>query len=143
MPTELDHGIVVPSSGTEPPDIYGIATRLGNSVEEAFEEYVDPTAWTAPTFTNSWVNFGSTLQVAQYRKRNDVVELRGAIKLGTIGTGAFTLPVGFRPPADIAFAVDSQGAYGRVDVTSAGVVTPSFGNNASVRLDGIAFSVTA
>ena len=143
MPTTLDYGIVVPAAGTEPPDIYGIANRLGASTVAAFDTYVSPSDWTAPTFTNSWVDFGSGLQAAQYRMVGDEVELRGTIKTGTIGTAAFTLPVGFRPQASIGFAVDSNGAHGRVSIASTGAVTPDIGNTASVRLDGIRFSVTA
>lgn len=38
MPTTLDYGIVVPSSGAEPADLYGVATRLGESVVAALAD---------------------------------------------------------------------------------------------------------
>jgi len=48
-------------------------------------------------FTNSWSNFGGVNQPAQYRKIQDMVDMRGLIHSGTMGAPAFTLPVGFRP----------------------------------------------
>lgn len=86
------------------------------------------TAWTAPTLLNSWVNFGTTFQVAGYRKVGDVVALRGMIKNGTVAglTVLFTLPSGFRPPADLIFATAGFTSSGkdvvRVDVDSSGNV---------------------
>lgn len=103
-----------------------------------------PGAWTAPTFTGTWVNFGGTNQVAQYRKVGDRVEIRGVIKTGTIATAAFTLPVGFRPPAngDLTFATVSNALFGAITITAAGVVTPAVGSNVSFHLN-CSFSVTA
>lgn len=128
--------------GTESTNGPGAIKALAEAVEAVLVAD-DPSAWTAVTFTNSWVNFGGTDQVAQYRKVGDVVELRGSIKTGTIGNAAFTLPSGFRPPADTPFGVESNAAHGRVTITSAGVVTPDVGNTARVVLNGIRFSVTA
>ncbi len=96
--------------------------------------------WIAPTLGNSWVNYGGTFQVAQYRKHGDVVRIRGVIKSGTINAVAFTLPAGYIPPADLQFAVVSNGAYGTLQVNGAGnanpgQVTPVNGNNVSVNVD--------
>jgi hypothetical protein len=101
-----------------------------------------PGAWTAATLTGGWVNFGGTEQNAQYRKLGDLVQLRGAIKSGTVGTAAFNLPAGFRPPANVAFAVSSAGAFGNLAVGANGDVTPANGSTGSFNLS-VAFSITA
>lgn len=101
-----------------------------------------PTAWTAVTFTGTWVNYGAPYQVCQYRKTGDVVEVRGLIKSGTTGTSAFTLPAGFRPPADYVLPTNAAGAYASLTVTAAGTVTPSAASTASVNVT-FSFSVTA
>jgi hypothetical protein len=106
---------------------------------------VTPTAWTAVTFQNSWANYGSGWQTAQYRKIGDIVYLRGLIAGGASATTAFTLPVGFRPPSSLLFAVDKETlTHGRLDVLSSGNVAPSWlaGSSAYFGLDGIQFSVT-
>ncbi|HEX7313308.1 MAG TPA: hypothetical protein VF297_05280 [Pyrinomonadaceae bacterium] len=99
-------------------------------------------AWTAVTFSGTWVNYGAPFQTVQYRKIGDRVELRGTAKLGTALSTLFTLPTGYRPPADLVFPMSSNAAFGAITVTSAGAVTQSVGSNASVTLDGIFFSVT-
>lgn len=96
-------------------------------------------SWTAPTFQNSWVNFGGTLGTAGYRKANGIVYLRGIIKSGTINTVAFNLPAGYRPAADTRFPSVSNSAFGSCIVDTSGNVTPQVGNNASFSLDGILF----
>ncbi len=98
------------------------------------------TAWIAVSFSNSWVDYGSGYQVAQYRKNGDVVELRGLIKNGTLGSSAFTLPVGFRPPATIEFGTSLSVSY--IDINTTGTFVPTGGSNAQCNLDGIAFSIT-
>lgn len=55
------------------------------------------TGWITPSLLNSWVYFGSPQAVPAYRKLNGVVYLKGLIKNGTLGVGAFVLPSGFRP----------------------------------------------
>ena len=95
--------------------------------------------WTAPTYTNSWVDYGAPNLVGGFRLVGIWVQLRGTIKSGTIGSACFTLPAGYRPTATAAFAVPSNSLFGMVTVTSAGVVTPTVGSNVSVSLDGIHF----
>ncbi|ASU83593.1 hypothetical protein CDO52_13030 [Nocardiopsis gilva YIM 90087] len=85
--------------------------------------------WTAPTLVNSWVNFGGTWQVAEYRKDlSGRVWIRGTIDGGTAGTVAFTLPSGFRPPADFVVAAISSGGSPpdlcRLEVDANGDVIP-------------------
>lgn len=94
-----------------------------------------------PTFANSWVNFGSGWQVAGFnRDPFGWVRLRGLIKSGTVGSAAFTLPPGYRPPLAERFIVSSNGTTGAVEVLADGTVQPvSPSNNTYVSLSGIAF----
>lgn len=102
------------------------------------------TVVTAPTLTNSWVNFGGAYATAGYSKDSfGVVRLKGLIKSGTMNTVALTLPAGFRPSASRQFAVNSyNGAnniYGMAEITSAGAVMPVVGANNAFCLDGVQF----
>lgn len=95
-----------------------------------------------PGFQNGWVNAGGVWGPAAFCKYADgVVRIRGAIKTGTIGTAAFTLPAGYRPPAAMDLpVVTSGGLHGRVEIENTGnVLIPTPSNNALVGLDGITF----
>lgn len=144
-------GISIVTSGTRPGSPF-----TGQQIYETDTlRYLvwDGTAWqivygttpwiTVGAFLNSWVNFGGTEQVAQYRKVNDIVYLRGAIKSGTLTLPAFTLPAGFRPPASLAFAASSAGAFGNMSVATNGDVTPANGSTVSFNLNNAIFSITA
>jgi hypothetical protein len=146
MPKTTTNGIVIPTADTEPADLYGVSTRLGQSVETVF---CGP--WTAvAAFSNSWVNYGSGEQDAQYRKSGDEVELRGIIKSGTTST-AFTLPAGYRPPEVVRppimqAGVANTGAASISIEADGDVVVNGYigtGANTAVSLDGIRFSITA
>jgi hypothetical protein len=94
-----------------------------------------------PAYAGAWANYGTTRAPAGFRK--DItgrVYLRGAVALGVITTTAFTLPTGYRPPYDVAFAVASNSAFGYVYVNTVGNVTPQVGSNVWVSLDGISFT---
>ena len=85
------------------------------------------TAWTAVTFAGAWADNGGSDQPAEYRKVDDIVYLRGVIKNGTTATTAFTLPTGFRPPADFFVPIaqnPSSPLLGTMSISSAGVCTP-------------------
>lgn len=88
-----------------------------------------PTDWTPVTFTNSWVNFGGVYNTCQYRKVGDIVYLRGLMSSGTIGLASFTLPAGFRPPADLYFSTVSNNLFGSFILQSNGVFLTSSGSN--------------
>lgn len=120
--------------GTDPAGAFAtVKARL-----EALED--DEASWTAPTLTNSWVNVGAGFGTAGYRKdAHGFVHIKGAIKSGTIGQAAFTLPTGYRPEASCRFACVSNSAFGSLTITSAGVVTPNAGTTASFMLDGVNF----
>jgi hypothetical protein len=105
------------------------------------EEWREVGATGQPAFTNSWVNHTAVTQesAAFYRDALGIVHLKGLIKSGTIGTSAFTLPEGYRPPLTKRFACPSAGAYGQCDVGADGTVVPAVGNNANFDLSGVQF----
>lgn len=97
-----------------------------------------------PAFANAWVNFGSTNETAAYYKDGvGVVRLKGVIKSGTVGSNCFTLPTGYRPAADIIFAVASfdgtNWIVGVLKVLSGGGVRPMAGSNNTFSLSGVSF----
>lgn len=105
-------------------------------------------AWQSPTLLNSWVNYGGTFNNAGYMKDSlGFVHLRGLIKNGTVTLAAFNLPAGYRPANDTAFVVNSNSAFGVVQVlgqsTNPGDVRILQGNNAFVYLEGITFMAEA
>lgn len=133
------------------PDADRAVNALRDSVEgirQVLREIVNPpkNPWIAPTFQNSWVNYGTPHNVAgYYRDPLVVVHLRGVVKSGTVasGTPIFTLPVGYRPAARELRVVISNGAIGRCDVYDDGRVCAESGNNAWFSLDGISFRAAA
>jgi hypothetical protein len=85
-----------------------------------------------PAFTNSWTNEGAPYHSAAFRKYpNGRVALRGAIQSGTLSTAAFTLPVGYRPPARLTFTASNfiTADVAVVDIASTGTVTIHFKND--------------
>lgn len=104
-----------------------------------------------PAFAGTWVNFDtgtpgvtSGMRAAHFYKANGRVYLAGAIKSGTSGTTAFTLPSGYLPlnAAALASPVEASGGVAQLDVGTTGNVTPTsqVGNvNTYVFLDGISF----
>ena len=109
----------------------------------AFVRQVNQRTWLAPTYENSWVNYGSTFQDGGYYKDLfNRVHLRGLVKDGTVANTIFTLPEGYRPPATGIFIVISNSAIGRVDITSAGAVDGTTVDNNWVSLEGISFTAT-
>lgn len=97
-------------------------------------------AWTAPTFENSWANFGGSYNTAGYFKDAlGIVHLKGLIASGTLQQAAFTLPAGYRPAGTEVLTGTSNGGYGQVRVNSSGQVIPFSGSNAYYSLDGLTF----
>jgi hypothetical protein len=101
--------------------------------------------WIAPTLLNSWENYGATYYNAGYRKdAQGFVHLRGLIRNGTVGSPAFSLPVGYRPSATVLSCTISNALIGRVDIFSSGSVTPaSPSDNYWVSLQNIVFKAEA
>ncbi len=104
----------------------------------------DDSGWTSVaggSFLNSWVNYDTAnWNGAAYRRvSSGMVILRGLIKSGTVGSAAFTLPVGYRPSKNMTFAVPSNDAFGRLTIDSSGNVNPTIGSNVYFALDGVTF----
>lgn len=119
------------------------------NVQSALEELdtekaaVAQEAWAAPSYSNSWVDYGGAFDTGGYFKDNfGVVHLKGLIKSGTVGATAFTLPTGYRPSTTKIFATSSNNVFGQVWIYSTGVVEPrSPSSNTWVSLEGISFRV--
>lgn len=78
----------------------------------------------AASFATGWSSFGAPYSNLGYYRDRDRIYIRGAVKNGGTGTGdIFTLPAGYRPPANTQMFVPIFGGSGLVTVTSAGVVT--------------------
>lgn len=105
----------------------GFERRIAD-VERSFGR---ASGWTAVTFENSHANYGPPFQTVQMRKVGDDVQIRGLFKTGGVGTTVFTLPVGFRPPANLIFPAVSNNALGRIGVNATtGAVTLDVGSTA-------------
>lgn len=92
-----------------------------------------------PAFIGTWVASGGLRSSPGFTRIGDRVFLNGSIKNGVLGTGAFTLPSGWRPDGYKSFAVSSNGAYGQVDINAAGDVVPIVGSTLLVELSAINF----
>lgn len=103
---------------------------------------VPPTiTWTAVTYANSWVDFGTPYIAAGYYKDAlGFVHLRGLSKDGTPGATMFTLPTGYRPAATVFQSNITNGTVASaILISSAGAVSCNSGGNGSISLDGIIF----
>ena len=104
-----------------------------------------PTVWTNVTLQNGWTNVGGQ-QAMQYRKIGDVVYLRGLIGGGTIPSIFGLLPVGFRPPVSLSFAIrcwtGSADAIACVNIYTNGNLEFASGFN-QFAAPNILFSITA
>lgn len=97
--------------------------------------------WITPTLLNGWVAYDTAIYAtAQYYKdKFGIVHLRGMIKSGTIGTTAFTLPLGYRPIKREFAPTVSNGAFGAILISETGNVNAQVGNTAYVSLSDISF----
>lgn len=92
-------------------------------------------------FANGYSNWGIPFAPAKYWMDSDGgVCLEGSIRPGTIGSAAFTLPVGYRPAGRLAFPVDSNGGYGLLYVNADGTVVPYVGSPTIFNLNGVRFA---
>jgi hypothetical protein len=113
-------------------DVLTVATAAGSTI--AIE-----TA-TAPTLLNSWTIDNQA--VGYWKDAYGVVHIHGTVTGGTLGTVIFTLPSGYRPPAERAFANSATLAFGAIVIAPAGDVTHAAGGTSNVYLDGISFRTT-
>jgi len=126
------HANATPTAGQIP--VLDGAAKLPASVFPVQE------AWQNATLTNGWVHFGGAYANVSYMKDSlGFVHLRGIMKSGTMGQVAFTLPVGYRPGAQIYQISASNGSVAICDIAASGTVTPQVGTNPSYSVDGITF----
>ena len=107
-----------------------------NEIDQALSP---PEFTTVTAFSGTWVSFSDSYPPRYSKDGLGWVTLYGQVKDGTINTGAFVLPVGFRPAYADSWAVDSYGAFGRVSVYTNGNVIPRTGDTRGVSLAGIRF----
>ena len=123
-----------------------VTVWVRDNLAEVVAVHDGSSAWTAPALTNGWLDCLAGVVPTAYRKVGDVVQLRGAVKSGTVAQPAFTLPVGFRPAGIHIFYAVAQPGGARIDVGADGTVTVrsyiSSGTNALVSLSGIRYSTT-
>lgn len=99
--------------------------------------------WKTPTLTNSWVAFDAP-RTPKYKLRPDgAVEFKGALKDGTLGTSAFTLPADIRPVANRLIAtMANNGAadiFASFRVLPDGTCSPTVGHNGYFSIEGLSF----
>lgn len=120
--------------------------RASRSITQAQRQVAQgQPSWTAPTFLNSWTNYGGGFNPAgYYQDAMGRVHLRGLIAGGSLNTEAFALPTSLAPAYQQLFnAMASSGAV-RVDVTTAGEVVIGSGDSGTptwLSLDGIQFNL--
>lgn len=127
---------------TEDGSVSTLVRRLvvpNNSLRVSMADAADiaPPPFIAPTLLNSWVDYGLGYQGASYVLHGGIVYVRGLVKNGTVGVGTpiFTLPVGYRPPADLIFATVANDLFGRLGVKSNGEVSLVVGSNVFASLN--------
>lgn len=116
--------------------------RVGPYAWDSSGADTNDTGWAAPSLQNSWVNYGSTWEIAGYRKKNGFVQLRGLIKSGVVtsGTTLFTLPTGFRPLTDKHVICVSAQATCVLNIMATGIVKINAGASATyISLADISF----
>jgi len=92
----------------------------------------------AAGFTNSWVNYGSGFVPAAYWfDRDGRICIEGVVKTGTPPASIFTLPTGYRPSYNYAFAQDAAGSHSLLYVNSDGTIVPNVGSTSFQSIDGI------
>lgn len=102
-------------------------------------------SWIAPTYANSWANFGGGYLNGGYCKDPmGFVHLRGEIKrssgVAVDGETIFNLPTGYRPSGQVLFPVAANVSGGYVEITTGGnlIWRNTTGQN-WLQLDGITF----
>ena len=103
---------------------------------------VEDNEWKYFVYENSWVDNSSTTNSAQYRKVGDIVELRGTVKDGTLGTAIFTLPVGYRPAKNTNLSTVANNAFGYAYINTDGEVDATSGSNVWFSLENLQFSIS-
>lgn len=111
------------------------------------QPWVQAEKWKPIDMLNSWVNFSTAFNSAQYRKDpQGRVYLRGLVKrtvAGYVGVPICALPVGYRPTKTCMFATVGNNKHTRLDVDKGGVVTVAISDSATpeafLSLDVVSF----
>jgi|SRR5215510_2336946 len=101
--------------------------------------------WINVTYINGWAT-NPGMQPVQYRKLMlDLVQIRGFVYNGTIGSAAFVLPSGYRPPMEVYTPGGSWSGSvwtaSRAVIAANGNFTPTSGYNQYFCCDAL-FSIT-
>ena len=135
------HDAVIESNGSVTDnEVFAYDSASGmwknQTAAEAGLQALEDTGWqTVSTFANSFTGTN-----VSYRKINNIVYLRGHVSGGTAGTGAFTLPLGYRSGIEGVYVAQQYGTANMTYVTigADGVVAP---NTSSTWLSGISYPV--
>jgi hypothetical protein len=135
------HDAVIDSNGSiADNEVFAYDSTSGmwknQTAAEAGLQALEDTGWqTVSTFANSFTGTN-----VSYRKINNIVYLRGNVSGGTAGTGAFTLPLGYRSGIEGVYVAQQYGTANMMYVTigADGVVAP---NATSAWLSGISYPV--
>jgi hypothetical protein len=91
---------------------------------------------------NNWVNFYSpdVEKVRYWKTPDNIIHIEGLLKDGTVGSPAFILPAGYRPPVERIISTTANSAFAQMTVKTDGNVRPHTGVNTPwFSLDGISF----
>lgn len=97
--------------------------------------------WLPLTLQNGWQNFGGNYAPARCWKDSwGVVRIEGVIKNGTAGAIVATLPAGYRPEFQQAFATaPNDNVAGRFLISTSGAITHLNGASTGAFLIGMHF----
>ena len=142
---------IPPNNRTNATDMVDAHASDHNAVSNALTDivaYTNPTAWVAFPFAAGFSNYGAPYQVCQYRRRGDVVEMRGTWRMNTPAAPANqlvgTLPVGFRPPASVQIAGPQAGTsvLCQVEIDSAGTCKLVGGSGSVIGMTQMGYAFT-
>ncbi|MBA4294338.1 hypothetical protein C0431_15365 [bacterium] len=135
-----------PSDGTTASVINTDYVELIVDLDTSLKKNLAPT-WIDAVLQNGWVEFDSGRKPRYSQGVDGYVFLRGAVRLGTLGssTPIMTLPTGFRPLNSFAFSAIagiSTNMLATIQVNAAGqvsVISQGSTDNAYVSLDNVCF----
>ena len=117
----------------------GIVGPQGATGPAGADGEIIKTAWQNVSFAANWSNYGGIHQIAQYRLFDDVVQIRGMVTCSATWASnqfVFTLPAGYRPPAENIFIVQAAGGTKRLMIQTGGGVQLSTSDGSSTQTTG-------